>query len=238
MINIETLKYDDKGLIPAIVLDAEDKKVLMLAYMNKESLALSIEKNLTCFYSRSRQSLWLKGETSGNYQHIVKIVTDCDRDSLLVYVDKEGPACHTGAESCFYETLYENEERVGEKDGGGGKGQDQDQAKDLVQAQVQGKEEEGGQDSFLDKLYDLVIGRKEKPLENSYTSYLFREGRDKILKKIGEEATEVVIAAKGDDKGESIYELADLVYHSLVLMVDMDIKIADILAELEGRHKL
>ncbi len=232
MIDIENLKYDDKGLIPAIVVDAKDKKVLMLAYMNKESLALSIEKNLTCFYSRSRQSLWLKGETSGNYQHIVKIVTDCDRDSLLVYVDKEGPACHTGAESCFYETLYENAERVGGEDGGGGKGQD------LDQAQVQGKEEVVGQESFLDKLYDLVIGRKEKPLENSYTSYLFREGRDKILKKIGEEATEVVIAAKGDDKGEAIYELADLVYHSLVLMVDMDIKITDILAELEGRHKV
>lgn len=206
MTDIENLKYDERGLIPAIVVDAETKDVLMLAYMNKESLALSLEKGLTHFYSRSRQTLWLKGETSGNYQHIVKIAADCDRDTLLIYVNKDGPACHTGAESCFFNKIYENEE------------------------------EEGAAFS-LDKLYDLILGRKENPGEKSYTSYLFREGRDKILKKIGEESAEVIIAAKGDDKKETIYELADLLYHSLVLMADMEIEISDILAELKGRRK-
>ncbi len=206
MIDIEQLKFDEKGLIPAIVVDAENNEPLMLAYMNRESLELSIEKNLTHFYSRSRQSLWLKGETSGNYQHIVKIVTDCDMDTLLVYVKKDGPACHTGSESCFYNTVYVNE---GKKD-----------------------------ETFsLDKLYKLIRERKENPSEKSYTCYLFREGRDKILKKVGEESTEVVIAAKGDSKDEAIYELADLLYHSLVLMVDMGIEISDIVKELEGRHK-
>ncbi len=206
MIDIEQLKYDEKGLIPAIVVDASSNAPLMLAYMNKESLALSLEKNLTHFYSRSRQSIWLKGETSGNYQHIVKIVTDCDKDTLLVYVNKDGPACHTGAESCFFNTIYVNEE-------------------------------EKGEGFSLDKLYSLICGRKENPSEKSYTCYLFREGRDKILKKIGEESTEVVIAAKGDSKEETIYELADLLYHSLVLMVDMGIEISDILNELKSRHK-
>ncbi|MGI6695552.1 MAG: bifunctional phosphoribosyl-AMP cyclohydrolase/phosphoribosyl-ATP diphosphatase HisIE [Christensenellales bacterium] len=205
-INIDNLKYDERGLIPAIVVDANNNDVLMLAYMNKESLALSIEKRLTHFYSRSRQSLWLKGETSGNYQHIVKIVADCDKDTLLICVDKDGPACHTGAESCFFNTLYENEDI-----------------------------EDNG--FSLDNLYDLILGRKTNPGEKSYTSYLFREGRDKILKKIGEESTEVVIAAKGDSKKETIYEMADLLYHSLVLMADMGIEIADILNELKGRYK-
>lgn len=205
-INTNNLKYDEKGLIPAIVVDANNNDVLMLAYMNKESLALSIEKKLTHFYSRSRQSLWLKGETSGNYQHIVKIVADCDKDTLLIYVDKDGPACHTGAESCFFNAIYENLD----------------------------KNDEG---FSLDNLYNLILDRKENPGEKSYTSYLFREGIDKILKKIGEESTEVVIAAKGDNKKETIYEIADLLYHSLVLMADMDIKIADILNELKGRYK-
>jgi cyclase len=202
----ENLKYDERGLIPAIVIDAENNDVLMLAYMNKESLVLSIEKKLTHFYSRSRRSLWLKGETSGNYQHIAKIVADCDLDTLLIYVEKDGPACHTGAESCFFNTVYENKD----------------------------KEDVG---FSLDKLYDLILGRKGNPSEKSYTSYLFREGRDKILKKIGEESTEVVIAAKGDSKKETIYEMADLLYHSLVLMVDMGIEINDILNELKGRYK-
>ncbi len=206
MIDIDNLKFDERGLIPAIVVDAQNNNTLMLAYMNRESLALSIEKRLTHFYSRSRQSLWLKGETSGHYQHIVKIVADCDLDTLLVYVNKDGPACHTGEESCFFNIVYQDEEKKGEA-------------------------------FSLAKLYDLILGRKENPGEKSYTSYLFREGRDKILKKIGEEATEVVIAAKGDDKGETIYELADLLYHSLVLMADMDIQITDILAELAGRYK-
>ncbi len=206
MIDIEELKFDEKGLIPAIVVNVEDNEPLMLAYMNRESLALSIEKNLTHFYSRSRQSLWLKGETSGNYQHIVKIITDCDKDTLLVYVDKDGPACHTGAESCFFNTVYINEENQDEP-------------------------------FSLDKLYNVIRERNDNPSEKSYTCYLFREGRDKILKKIGEESTEVVIAAKGDDKKETIYELADLLYHSFVLMVDMGIEITDVLDELKGRHK-
>ncbi|MGI6090183.1 MAG: bifunctional phosphoribosyl-AMP cyclohydrolase/phosphoribosyl-ATP diphosphatase HisIE [Saccharofermentanales bacterium] len=205
-IDIDNLKFDERGLIPAIVVDAQNNNTLMLAYMNRESLALSIEKRLTHFYSRSRQSLWLKGETSGNYQHIVKIVADCDLDTLLVYVNKDGPACHTGEESCFFNIVYQDAEK-----------------KDAAFS--------------LAKLYDLILGRKENPGEKSYTSYLFREGRDKILKKVGEESTEVVIAAKGDDKGETIYELADLLYHSLVLMADMDIQITDILAELAGRYK-
>ncbi|MGI6508070.1 MAG: bifunctional phosphoribosyl-AMP cyclohydrolase/phosphoribosyl-ATP diphosphatase HisIE [Saccharofermentanales bacterium] len=205
MIDLEQLKFDEKGLIPAIVVDAKNNEPLMLAYMNRESLALSMEKNLTHFYSRSRQSLWLKGETSGNYQHIVEIVADCDMDTLLIYVKKDGPACHTGAESCFFNTVYVNEEKS---------------------------------DKFsLDKLYDVILKRNENPTEKSYTCYLFREGRDKILKKIGEESTEVVIAAKGDDRKETIYELADLLYHSFVLMVDMGIEITDVLDELEGRHK-
>ncbi len=206
MIDIKELKFDEKGLIPAVVVDAVTKRVLTLAYMNEESLRISMEKGLTCFWSRSRQELWLKGETSGNYQHIVKIAADCDRDTLLIYVNKDGPACHTGAESCFFNRIYENEE-------------------------------EKGAVFSLDKLYDLILGRKENPGEKSYTSYLFREGRDKILKKIGEESAEVIIAAKGDDKKETIYELADLLYHSLVLMADMEIEISDILAELKGRRK-
>lgn len=205
-VQTDSLKFDERGLIPAIVVDAKNNDVLMLAYMNKESLALSVEKRLTHFYSRSRQSLWLKGETSGNYQHITKIIADCDQDALLVYVNRDGPACHTGADSCFFHTVYEHEDRKGEG-------------------------------FSLARLYELILGRKENPLENSYTSYLFREGRDKILKKIGEESTEVVIAAKGDSKKETIYEMADLLYHSLVLMADMGIEIADIVNELQGRHK-
>ncbi|MDI9519794.1 MAG: bifunctional phosphoribosyl-AMP cyclohydrolase/phosphoribosyl-ATP diphosphatase HisIE [Bacillota bacterium] len=204
-IDIDSLKYDERGLIPAIVVDADSGAVLMLAYMNKESLALSMEKNLTHFYSRSRQALWLKGETSGNYQHIRKIVADCDLDALLIYVDKDGPACHTGAESCFFSTVYENAEK--------------------------------GDGFSLDNLYNLILDRKANPGEKSYTSYLFREGRDKILKKVGEESTEVVIAAKGDSKKETIYEMADLLYHNLVLMADMGIEIKDILNELKGRYK-
>ncbi len=205
-IDMESLKFDERGLIPAIVVDANNNNVLMLAYMNQESLALSIEKNLTHFYSRSRQSLWLKGETSGNYQHIVKIVADCDRDTLLIYVDKDGPACHTGADSCFFNTIYENNEKTGEA-------------------------------FSLENLYELILDRKKNPGAKSYTSYLFREGRDKILKKVGEESTEVVIAAKGDSKKETIYEMADLLYHNLVLMADMGIEITDILNELKGRYK-
>ena len=200
--DINTLKFDEKGLIPAIVVDDETEKVLTLAYMNRESLEISMEKKLTCFYSRSRQELWLKGETSGNYQHIVSITADCDRDALVVRVRKDGPACHLGTDSCFTNPVF-------------------------------GEEEEK---FSLDGLYDLLVGRKENLPEGSYTTYLFQKGLDKILKKVGEECTEVIIAGKAEDKAETVYEIADLCYHVLVLMVQMGISVEDIHNELAGRH--
>ena len=200
--NLDELKFDEKGLIPAIVVDDETDKVLTLAYMNRESLAISMEKKLTCFWSRSRQELWLKGETSGNYQHIVSITADCDGDALEVRVKKDGPACHTGAESCFHNPV------LGEK-----------------------------ADKFqLEGLYQLLRSRKKELPEGSYTTYLFQKGLDKILKKVGEESTEVIIAGKAEDKAETVYEIADLAYHVLVLMVQMGISVEDIRAELASRH--
>lgn len=202
MLDISKLKFDEKGLIPAIVIDDETGKLLTLAYMNQESLAISLEKGLSCFWSRSRQELWLKGETSGNYQHIVSITADCDYDALEVRVKKDGPACHTGADSCFYNPVF------GDKT-----------------------------DKFqLEGLYDLLVGRKTQMPEGSYTTYLFQKGIDKILKKVGEESTEVIIAGKADDKAETIYEIADLAYHVMVLMVQMGITVEDIRAELASRH--
>ena len=203
MIDISTLKFDEKGLIPAIVVDAETNKVLTLAYMNEESLKISIEKKLTCFWSRSRQELWLKGETSGNYQHIVKIVADCDKDALTVYVKKEGPACHTGTDSCFNNVVFESEE-------------------DGVFSP--------------EALFDMLKGRKTEKKEGSYTTYLFEKGLDKILKKVGEECTEVIIASKDNDKKETIYEIADLYYHVMVMMVEMGIEVDDVVRELASRH--
>jgi len=203
MIDINTLKFDEKGLIPAIVIDAATNKVLTLAYMNRESLEISLEKKLTCFYSRSRQELWLKGETSGNYQHIVKIVADCDSDALCVYVKKDGPACHTGSDSCFNDVVFENEE-------------------DGVFSP--------------DALMEMIKGRKTEKKEGSYTTYLFEKGIDKILKKVGEECTEVIIASKDNDKKETIYEIADLYYHVMVMMVEMGIEADDVLRELASRH--
>ena len=203
MIDITTLKFDEKGLIPAIVIDAETNKVLTLAYMNEESLKISIEKKLTCFWSRSRQELWLKGETSGNYQHIVKIVADCDKDALTVYVKKEGPACHTGTDSCFNDVVFESEE-------------------DGVFSP--------------EALFDMLKGRKTEKKEGSYTTYLFEKGLDKILKKVGEECTEVIIASKDNDKKETIYEIADLYYHVMVMMVEMGIEVDDVVRELASRH--
>ncbi|MBQ0015332.1 MAG: bifunctional phosphoribosyl-AMP cyclohydrolase/phosphoribosyl-ATP diphosphatase HisIE [Clostridia bacterium] len=203
MIKIEELKFDDKGLIPAIVVDASTKKVLTLAYMNEESLKISMEKNLTCFFSRSRQELWLKGETSGNYQHIVSITADCDKDALVVEVNPDGPACHTGETSCFYNDLYENPEEAV---------------------------------FSLEALMKLIEGRKINKQEGSYTTYLFEKGVDKILKKVGEESTEVIIAAATDDKKETIYEIADLCYHIMVLMIEMGISLDDINSELASRH--
>ena len=203
MINIDELKFDEKGLIPAISVDAVTKKVLTLAYMNKESLAISMEKELTCFWSRSRQELWLKGETSGNYQHIVSITADCDKDALVVVVEPDGPACHLGTASCFENPVFQSDERH--------------------EFSYQG-------------LLELIEGRKTEKKEGSYTTYLFEKGLDKILKKVGEECTEVIIAAKAEDKAETIYEIADLAYHAMVLMVNQGISLEDIHRELASRH--
>ena len=219
MLNIDELKFDEKGLIPAVVVDSITKKVLTVAYMNRESLEISMEKGLTCFYSRSRQQLWtkgetcfwsrsrqelwLKGETSGNHQHIVSITADCDNDALVVVVEKDGPACHTGSDSCFTKPVYQSEEL---------------------------------QEFTLQGLYDLLVGRKTDKPEGSYTTYLFEKGIDKILKKVGEECTEVIIAGKADDKKETVYELADLAYHAMVLMVEMGITVEDVHRELASRH--
>ncbi|MBQ4430297.1 MAG: bifunctional phosphoribosyl-AMP cyclohydrolase/phosphoribosyl-ATP diphosphatase HisIE [Synergistaceae bacterium] len=204
MIDIDELKFDDKGLIPAIVVNDDSGDVLMMAYMNRESLRISLERKLTCFWSRSRQELWLKGETSGNYQHIRRIMTDCDRDTLLVYVKPDGPACHLGNESCFMDDVMPREEKEHER-------------------------------FTLCGLMELIKGRKSERVEGSYTSYLFEKGLDKILKKIGEESSEVIIAAKNDRK-ETVYEISDLVYHLLVLMAEMNIDIKDIILELASRH--
>lgn len=203
MIDISELKFDAQGLIPAIVVDGISNEVLTLAYMNRESLEISIKKGLTCFWSRSRQELWLKGDTSGHYQHIIDITADCDNDALLIRVRKDGPACHTGAESCFHHSLYEGEEP---------------------------------KPFSMKALADMLQGRKQNPQEGSYTSYLFEKGMDKILKKIGEEATEVIIAGKAEDRLETIYEIADLTYHILVLMTQMGIPLEEVMDELASRH--
>ena len=200
---IKDLKFDDKGLIPCIVQDAENNKVLMLAYMNKESIGITMEEQRTCFWSRSRGELWRKGATSGNVQHLCSLKADCDGDTLLAKVKKEGPACHTGAESCFFNSLME----------------------------------ESADNTFtLDDLYGLLLGRKQEMPEGSYTTYLFEKGREKILKKVGEEATEVIIGAMKDSKEEMIYEIEDLTYHVMVLMAEAGITPEDIRQELGSRH--
>ena len=203
MIDVNELKFDEKGLIPAVVVDADSDKVLTLAYMNEESLRISMEKGLTCFWSRSRGELWLKGETSGNYQHIVSITADCDRDALVVRVRKDGPACHMGTDSCFNDRVYIGEEPEG---------------------------------FSCEGLMGLLKERREHPKEGSYTNYLFDKGVDKILKKVGEESTEVIIAGKAGDKRETVYEIADLAYHVMVLMCEMGISLEDVKAELASRH--
>ncbi len=203
MLDINSLKFDEKGLIPAIVVDATTKKVLTLAYMNRESLEISLKEEKTCFFSRSRQELWRKGETSGNYQHIVSITADCDRDALTVLVNKEGPACHTGADSCFNDTIFESDENKA---------------------------------FSIEALYKMLEKRKADKPEGSYTTYLFEKGIDKILKKVGEESTEVIIGAKAGDKAETIYEVADLCYHVMVMMVEMGISVEDIKNELASRN--
>ena len=203
MLDIAELRFDERGLIPAIVVDAKTKKVLTLAYMNEESLKITMEKGLTCFWSRSRQELWLKGETSGNYQHVVSITADCDHDALVVLVEPDGPACHLGTESCFTNPVWESDEL---------------------------------HEFSLEILSELIEGRKKEKKEGSYTTYLFEKGLDKILKKVGEESTEVIIAGKAQDKKDTIYEIADLVYHLLVLMIEAGISLEDIYDELASRH--
>ena len=207
MIDLDELKFDEHGLIPAIVEDADTGRVLTLAYMNRESLKISLEKKMTCFWSRSRQELWLKGETSGNYQHIVSVTADCDRDALLVRVHKDGPACHLGNDSCFETPVFQAAE-----------------------------ENEKEMPFDLDTLYALLLSRKKELPEGSYTSYLFQKGTDKILKKVGEECTEVIIAGKGGDRAETIYETADLAYHVLVLLAQLGIRPEEIRKELASRH--
>ena len=203
MLNIEELKFDENGLIPAIVQDAKTRQVLTLAYMNRESLKVTMERELTCFWSRSRRELWLKGETSGNYQHVVSITADCDRDALVVLVEPDGPACHKGTVSCFNDPVFESDER---------------------------------QEFSLASLMKLIEGRKTEKKEGSYTTYLFEKGPDKILKKVGEECTEVIIAGKAQDKAETIYEISDLTYHVMVLMIEAGISLDDIYNELASRH--
>ena len=200
---IDELKFDEKGLIPAVVVDAVTKKVLTVAYMNRESLEISMKEGMTCFWSRSRKELWRKGETSGNKQHIVSITADCDKDALTVSVYKDGPACHLGTDSCFNNTVFESDER---------------------------------EEFSLEALMKVIEGRKIEKKEGSYTTYLFEKGIDKILKKVGEECTEVIIAGKANDKAETIYEISDLVYHVMVLMIEMGISIDDIKNELASRH--
>ena len=203
MIKIDKLKFDERGLIPAVVTDFYTKKVLTVAYMNRESLEISIKEGKTCFWSRSRKELWRKGETSGNFQYIVSIKADCDRDALTVEVVKDGPACHLGTDSCFNDYVYKNE--------------------NLPEFSVQG-------------LYELLEGRKKDKPQGSYTTYLFEQGIDKILKKVGEESTEVIVAGKGGEKDETTYEIADLYYHVMVLMVEMGIEPKDVIDELAKRH--
>ena len=203
MLNINELKFDAQGLIPAVVVDAASKKVLTLAYMNRESLEISMKEGRTCFWSRSRQELWRKGETSGNVQHIVDITADCDRDALVVTVNKDGPACHLGTDSCFNDKVFQGDQPA---------------------------------PFSVEGLYALLQGRKETLPEGSYTTYLFQKGLDKILKKVGEESTEVIIAGKANDKPETVYEIADLMYHVMVLMVEMGISVEDVTAELASRH--
>lgn len=203
MFDLNTLKFDEKGLIPAIVVDTNTKQVLTLAYMNRESLEISMREGCTCFWSRSRQELWRKGETSGNRQHIVSITADCDQDALVIEVQKDGPACHTGAESCFHNPVFDGPAPAG---------------------------------FTYEGLMQLLQGRKADLPEGSYTTYLFEKGLDKILKKVGEETTEVIIAAKDHDRANTIYEIGDLAYHVMVLMAEAGISLADLRQELASRH--
>lgn len=202
MINFDEIRFDERGLIPAIVQDAATREVLTLAYMNRESLARTLETKQTWFWSRSRNVLWHKGETSGNTQEVVDLALDCDQDAIIVLVKPAGPACHTGAVSCF--------------DTG-------------TQPQSLG--------TLLDGLYELIQSRERERPSGSYTTYLFEEGLDKILKKVGEESAETIIAAKNEDDGRLTAETADLLYHVIVLLVARGVSLADIAQELAQRRK-
>ncbi len=206
--NIEEIKFDEDGLVPAIVQDARSKAVLTLAYMNKESLKLTLEKGETVFYSRSRQELWHKGQTSGNTQKVSSLHYDCDQDALLVQVIPAGPACHTGSYSCFSENLTETSAKI-----------------------------ESHRYQILDKLQEVLAERKTLLPEGSYTSQLFQEGVDRIAKKIGEEAGEVIIAAKNDDPQELSMESADLLFHLLLLLTDRGVTLEQVFKVLEERHQ-
>ncbi len=209
---VDKIKYDERGLVPAIVQDAYSGEVLTLAYMNEESLKITLDEGRTCFFSRSRNELWRKGESSGNIQYVRGIYADCDSDALLIKVDKTGPACHTGADSCFFNEITEKAD------------------------DSRGSMENLPHGFSVDGLYDMLVGRKDSPKEGSYTSYLFESGIDKILKKVGEECTEVIISAKDGDTANTIYEVADLYYHVLVMLIEMGIKPEQIESELAGRH--
>jgi phosphoribosyl-ATP pyrophosphohydrolase/phosphoribosyl-AMP cyclohydrolase len=202
MINFDEIRFDERGLIPAIVQDAATREVLTLAYMNRESLARTLETKQTWFWSRSRNELWHKGETSGNTQEVIQVALDCDRDALIVLVKPAGPACHTGAVSCF--------------DTGTG-------------PRALGP--------LLDQLYELIESRERERPAGSYTTYLFNEGLDKILKKVGEESAETIIAAKNDDDARLTAEASDLLYHLLVLLVARGLSLADVAEELASRRK-
>jgi phosphoribosyl-ATP pyrophosphohydrolase/phosphoribosyl-AMP cyclohydrolase len=201
-INLDDVKFDDHGLVPAIVQNAATREVLTLAYMNRESLAKTIETQQTWFWSRSRGELWHKGETSGNTQQVLSLTLDCDADAIVVLVDPSGPACHTGATSCF--DTGSNATGIG---------------------------------SLLDQLHQLIETRERERPANSYTTYLFDEGLDKILKKVGEESAETIIAAKNEDAGRLASEVSDLVYHLLVLLVARGVGLEEIARELGQRRK-
>ena len=208
MLDIGKLKYDERGLIPAIIQDYDSRDVLMLGYMNEESLKLTLETKRTWFFSRSRQKLWNKGETSGNFQEVKEIRYDCDRDTLLIKVKPTGPSCHTGKKNCFYSPIYK------------------------------GNIEDNKVLEVFDLLYERILSRKEEKAEESYTKYLFEEGIDKILKKFGEEASEVIIASKNDNREEIIYEVSDRIYHLLVLLAERNISFHEIRKELYRRYNI
>jgi len=201
---LNEVKFDDKGLVVAVAQDYITNEVLMVAYMNKESLEITLNEKRACYYSRSRQSLWRKGETSGHWQNLKGLYYDCDADAILMKVEQIGNACHTGAYSCFFNKVFE----------------------DNVTDQA-----------ILNRLYNQIIDRRDNPKEGSYTNYLFDKGLDKILKKVGEETSEVIIGAKNKNKDELVYEMCDLIYHSMVLMVSEGVTMDDLKAELTKRHK-